>query len=105
MISTKEKQRYEEAKLRVKKMTGFYTHLTVYIIINTYLIFFNGHNRSFTNGEIEFSRFYTAFFWGIGLFFHWLSVFGFNWLFNKKWEERKIQELIEKENQERTRWQ
>ena len=32
-------QRYEQAKKRVEKIKGFYTHLVVYIIINIFIIF------------------------------------------------------------------
>ncbi|MGB8705781.1 MAG: 2TM domain-containing protein [Gillisia sp.] len=106
MIPNQEKQRYEEAKHRVKRIRGFYIHLTIYIFVNTFLILLNNRQPVFFGvKEVEFSDLYTALFWGIGLFSHWLAVFGHNWMFGKKWEERKIQEYIEKEKQERTRWE
>jgi hypothetical protein len=39
----------------------------------------------------------TAFFWGIGLLAHGLSVFVPNWIMGQNWEDRKIKEFIEKE--------
>jgi len=36
--------------------------------------------------------------WGIGLIAHGLKAFEFSPFFNKEWEERKIQEILEKEN-------
>ncbi|HET8754039.1 MAG TPA: 2TM domain-containing protein [Salinimicrobium sp.] len=106
MIPNKEKQRYEEAKHRVKRIRGFYIHLSVYILVNLFLLIVDNRNTSvFGFNQIDFSDFSTAFFWGIGLFCHWLSVFGHNLMFGKKWEERKIQEYMEKEKQERTRWE
>ncbi|MDC0087344.1 2TM domain-containing protein, partial [Polaribacter sp.] len=33
--------------------------------------------------------------WGIGLFTHWLQVFGFRKIgFGKNWEENKIKEIM-----------
>jgi hypothetical protein len=39
----------------------------------------------------------TGLFWGIGVFFHWYSVFGINFFLGKGWEEKKIKELMDKE--------
>ena len=38
--------------------------------------------------------------WGLGLTFHALETFGYG----KSWEEKKIQEILEKENKEHTKW-
>jgi len=46
----------------------------------------------------SFQVFSTAFFWGIGLFFHFLSVFGSNFLFSKNWEERQIKKYMDDDN-------
>jgi hypothetical protein len=40
---------------------------------------------------------YTALGWGIGLMSHWWGVFGSRIFFSRDWEERKIRELLEKE--------
>ena len=85
---------YLRAKQRVKKIKGFYSHLAVYLIINTFIIgiiVINGN--SFWN----IANFSTAFFWGIGLAFHALGVFGKNIIFGKNWEDKKIREYLEKE--------
>ena len=88
---------YISAKARVKKIQGFYSHLAVYLIINIILIVGSFYNKSFTmESFFRFSTFATAFFWGIGLFFHALGVFGRNIFLGKEWEERKIQELLSK---------
>ena len=44
--------------------------------------------------------FTTPFFWGIGLLFHGLNVFKHNFHFFKDWEERKIKEFMEKEEED-----
>lgn len=38
--------------------------------------------------------------WGMGLTFHGLETFGYG----KTWEEKKIQEILDKENREQTKW-
>ena len=88
---------YLVAKARVKKIQGFYSHLIVYLVINIFLIFGSFYKRDFnTENFFRFSTFATAFFWGIGLFFHALGVFGRNIFLGKDWEERKIQEFMTK---------
>jgi len=89
---------YLRAKKKVDKILGFYWHLASYIVINLFLIILIGSQRD--DGEFwEFGTFATAFFWGIGLAFHFLGVFGPDALFGKNWEERKIKEIMEKEDQ------
>ena len=91
--------RNEEAYLRAKKkvdaIVGFYWHLAAYVVVNIFLIILIGVNAGF----LQFGTYATAFFWGIGLVFHFLGVFGTNFLFGKNWENKKIQEFIDKENE------
>jgi len=84
------KQRYHKAQKRVKKIKGFYSHLTVYCIIIPTLIFIN------LKYEPSFHWFWFSLCgWGIGLFFHWLSVFGLHLLgLGNNWEEKKIKEFM-----------
>ncbi|RKE97940.1 2TM domain-containing protein [Ichthyenterobacterium magnum] len=92
--------RKEEAYIRARKkldaLKGFYWHLASYIVVNLFLIILIGVNSS--NGFFSFGTYATALFWGIGLFFHFLGVFGPDFIFGKKWEERKIKEIMDKEN-------
>ena len=89
-----EEDKYQLAKKRVKKIKGFYSHLTVYCIVIPIIIFTN------LKFEPHFHWFwFSALGWGIGLFCHWLNVFGFKILgLGKSWEERKIKELMEEQN-------
>jgi len=86
---------YIRAKKKLEKLVGFYWHLAIYVIINAFIIIviLSNSNESF----FSFGTWATAFFWGIGLFFHFIGVFGPNLMFGKKWEERKIQEMMEKD--------
>ena len=94
--------RKEEAYLRAKKkvdaIIGFYWHLAVYVIVNLFLFILIGVNAGFSG----FGPYATAVFWGIGLVFHFLGVFGPNFFFGKNWENKKIDEFMEKERQ---RWE
>jgi len=95
--------KYERAKKRVKEIKGFYSHLTAYLIVNAMLILlrFNVFENGFVNIEIpSWSFLTTPFFWGIGLFFHGIYVFQDKFSFLKDWEERKIQEYMDKEEGE-----
>ncbi len=92
---------YMRAKKKVEKIVGFYWHLASYIIVNAFIIIMVARN----SGEDfwSFGTFATAFFWGIGLVFHALGVFGKSLIFNKQWEDRKIAKFMEEE--ERRRWE
>ena len=98
-------QNYIRAKKRVKDIKGFYVHLSVYIIVNIFIsgVIIFGLTKSGDSFRETFSNFgvySTWVFWGIGMFFHWLGVFGFKSIgFGRDWEERKIKEMMEKEEQ------
>lgn len=96
-LSFIEQQRFERAQKRVKKISGFYKHLMVYVLVNLFLITLQFFNLGKGEKFFEFSTFSTAFFWGIGLAFHVISVFGKNIFLGSNWEEKKIQEFMEKE--------
>ena len=85
---------YIRAQKKVKKIVGFYWHLASYVIINLFLIIFIGAN---TGNYFGFGNYSTAIFWGIGLFFHFLGVFGPDFMFGKDWEQRKIKEYMDKD--------
>jgi hypothetical protein len=88
------REQYERARKQVHEIKGFYSHLTVYVLVIGFLVFIN----------LRYSPEYLWFFWpalgwGIGLVSH--SIKAFNWIpyFGKDWEERKIKEFMNNENQ------
>lgn len=97
-------QQYLKAKKRVKDIKGFYSHLFAYIFINIFIsgIILYGltssENYTFLEAIQHFGVYSTWLFWGIGLFFHWLGVFGFKSFVSKDWEERKIKEIMDKDD-------
>jgi len=89
--------KYQEAIKRVKKIKGFYTHLIIYLVINTMIIIVNSQNLDDGESFFQLRIFSTAIFWGIGLVSHGFSVFMPSLIMGKNWEEKKIKELMEKE--------
>ncbi|PQJ74323.1 2TM domain-containing protein [Polaribacter gangjinensis] len=87
-------QAYERAQKRVKEIKGFYAHLASYCLVIPVIIFVN---LRFTPGFHWF--WFSTLGWGLGLFFHWLGIFGFQLLgLGKDWEERKIREFMNQNN-------
>ncbi|SEG10951.1 2TM domain-containing protein [Flavobacterium urumqiense] len=96
-----EELEYQEALIRVKKIKGFYTHLTVYLVVNIMILINNYQDLEAGESFFQWRSFTTAFFWGIGLLSHALSTFMPNWIFGKSWEDRKIKKFLEKEKSEK----
>ena len=83
---------YQQARKRVEEIKGFYIHLTVYLVVNLMLF---SINMIVSPDNLWFI--WPLMGWGIGLFAHALSAYGFGPRFGADWEERKIRELMEKE--------
>ncbi|TJY36203.1 2TM domain-containing protein [Pontimicrobium aquaticum] len=94
---------YLRAKKKLDKLVGFYWHLAVYVVINIFLIVLISSNTE--QGLWHFGTWATPLFWGIGLLFHFLGVFGPNFMFGKNWEEKKIKEFMDKDKEEYQRFQ
>ena len=95
--------REDKVRKKVKEMRGFYKHLTAYLAINIFLLLIKLFNLKEHENFFIWGTFTTAIFWGIGLFFHWYSVFGADIVLGKNWEERKIKEMMEKNKDKK--WQ
>lgn len=81
---------YLRASEHVKKLKGFYGNLISYCLVISFLIFIN------LSYSANFQWFWFPLLgWGMGLAFHGLEVFGYG----KSWEERKINEILKKDNQ------
>lgn len=85
-------KRYEKAKERVEAIKGFYGNLTAYCIVIPILAFINYRTTSFT------WVIFPAIGWGIGVLGHGLKAYGYNPLFGKHWEEKKIKQYMEDDN-------
>jgi hypothetical protein len=86
----------ERAQQRVKDLKDFYTHLVVYILVNTLLVVIDllDNDAGDANTLLGLDWAYWPILgWGIGLTVHAFTVF---FPFSG-WEERKTQQLYEKE--------
>ena len=90
-----EENAYFKAKQRVKEMKEFYGNLISYCVVIPFLIFIN------YSTYWGFQWFWFPLFgWGIGVTIHGFSVFGYG----SEWEERKIQEIMNKDKLKTKSW-
>jgi len=95
----------KRAKKRVDELKGFYIHLMVYLIINTFIIavmFMSQADKA--NFSLHWYNFSTAIFWGLGLLIHALVTFRLNPFFGKSWENRMIQKYMDEDRKESERF-
>lgn len=88
-----EYERYQRAKKQVKEIKGFYIHFTIFLLTMGFLIYIN----------LKYSPEYLWFFWtmlgwGIGVASHAMKVFNWFPFLSKDWEQRKIKQFMEEEN-------
>lgn len=92
-----EQERYDRAAKRVKQIKSFFSHALVYVVINIMIIIVNIQNLDADESYYQWQNFFTLIFWGIGLLAHGLTVFLPAIILGKNWEERKIQEFMNKD--------
>lgn len=85
---------YQRAKDKVEQLKGFYGNLISYCVVIPFLIFINLRTSNFQ------WFWFPMLGWGMGLTFHALETFGYG----KSWEERKIRELMNKEDNNSKNW-
>lgn len=91
--SYSENTAYFRAKKRVEQLKGFYGNLISYCCVIPVLIFVN------LTYSPQFQWFwFSAAGWGFGLTMHAFQTFGYG----ANWEERKIQEILNKEDNKQT---
>ena len=95
-----EEDKYIKAKKKVENIKGFYGNLVAFILVNAVLIFINLYTSP---SYLWF--FWPLLWWGIGVLIHGLKVFDLLPSLGKDWEERKIKEFMEKEKQNKNKWQ
>jgi hypothetical protein len=94
-----EEERYYNARKRVEEIKGFYGNLIAYIAVNTGLLVIN-----LVTSPQYLWFLWPLLWWGIGVVFHGMKVFNYMPFFSKDWEEKKIKEFIEKEEQTKNTW-
>lgn len=82
-----ENNRYAKEKKLVEKKMGFFTHLTVFILVNFYLLIPEGESFNLSDSLFIFGG------WGIGLAVHFMKTF----IFNESYIERAVERNMERE--------
>lgn len=87
-IEDKDKS-YERARKRVREIKSFYGNLIAYCIVIPFLIIIN-----LITSPDDIWFYFPMLGWGIGVAAHGMSIFAIG----KSWEEKKIREILEKQN-------
>lgn len=93
--------KYIEAKQRVKEEKDFYSNLSAYIIVIPGLAILNYWIDGWNFPWFLFSMIG----WGIGVFIHAVKTFRWFPFLGKDWEERKIKEYMEEEEERQRNWE
>lgn len=99
MENSEKDDKYFRAKEQVKQIKKFYTSLMSYFVVITFLALLNYWLDEWSNPWFL----WAAFGWGIGLIFKALKTFAFNPFLGRNWEERKIKEFMN-EDENKKRW-
>jgi hypothetical protein len=87
-----EDKRYENAKIRVKRIKEFYIHFAIYLLLVPFFIFLNFRTTGFPWAIFPILG------WGLGVLGHASEAFNYNPILGRNWEDKKIRELMEKDN-------
>ncbi|MCX7863131.1 MAG: 2TM domain-containing protein [Bacteroidales bacterium] len=87
-----ELEKYKQARQHIAELKSFYVHLIWYVMANIFLVIYN---LATVPENLWF--FWVILFWLVGLFCHAYAVFFKGSIFGKRWEDKKLQELINKE--------
>jgi hypothetical protein len=82
--------RYQVAQKQVQKLKEFWVHLAAYVVVNAGLATLNLVQ---TPDKLWFQ--WVLMGWGAGILLHSFQVFGGG--LAKNWEEKKIQELVKRD--------
>jgi len=94
IIENTNEVRYRRAKEHIDNLRCFYKHATIYCIFAVFFIWLNVRSSDFPWAIFPIAG------WGLGLLGHASKTFNYNFFFGKKWETRKIRELMKEEEEE-----
>lgn len=84
--------KYERAKEHVEKLKGFYAHFIIYLLMMPVFIYLNYRSTGFPWAIFPIIG------WGFGVAGHAMETFNYNPLLGKNWEERKLKQFMEDDN-------
>jgi peptidoglycan biosynthesis protein MviN/MurJ (putative lipid II flippase) len=82
---------YDRARARVQAVRAFYIHAITYVLVNLLLIAIN-----LITSPDNLWFYWVTIGWGIALAFHAWSIYSSKHPFGPEWEERKIQEELDR---------
>jgi len=88
-------ERRERAMQRVGELKGFYSHLSVFLLINLLLVIIN-----YVTSPGYWWFYWVTLAWGVALLFHAAHVFGRGKILTREWEEKKIEQYMNEEGKE-----
>lgn len=92
---TTEDDRYAQAKRHVRKLREFYASLAAFVAVNLMLFLINLLTLSPGEGGGGWWFYWVTIFWGVGLLFQAIGVYGDRWG-GRDWEDRKIQQYMDR---------
>ncbi|MCX6097516.1 MAG: 2TM domain-containing protein [Caldiserica bacterium] len=93
-----ELEEYQKARDRVQEIKGFYAHAAMYLLANVALVALNLATLHKNDGIIWFI--WPLIGWGVVLAVHAISVFGIGRFLGKDWEQRRIQQELDRRQKE-----
>lgn len=100
--SIEEKELYELAKKRVKKIRDFYIHLFIYAIGATIFTLKTFLSVKINFFPVKFLNWFTMSIWTFIIGMQMIELFFTEIIFGKKWEDRKIKQIMNKETEKKT---
>lgn len=102
-------EKYKRAQEKVRKIRGFHSHFIAFIIVNIIIFIIKTNIYRVLSNTLDTVDFnfgswlnwnfgITVILWALVLLIHGLYVHDFKLKIIKEWEERKIRQIIEKEN-------
>lgn len=89
-----------KAVKRVQEIKGFYIHLTIFMVV--------GIISLIVGWILSYELFMVFLFslggWVIGVAVHGLNTFGLNIILGERWEQRKLEEFMENDKNNRHAW-
>ena len=101
-------QKYDRAKKRVKEIKNFHQHLRTFVIVCLLLLVVRFIVFPYLPGLptdqgfqdwLTVNTIFMPLLWGVVVGVHALRVFGAKWKPLRRWEERKIEEFLQKEEE------
>ena len=91
-------EEYQKARDRVQEVKGFYAHAAMYLLANVALAVLNLATLAKNDGIVWFV--WPLIGWGIALGVHAISVYGIGRFLGKDWEQRRIQQELDRWHKE-----